>query len=92
MQKPSLGRKVLYMLTDGDVLMIEQRTPYGSGGVRNPVRVGQVYPAEVVAVFHPEADNPVANLVVQLDGLAQHWATSRAEGTEPGTWHWPPRI
>lgn len=89
-QKPSIGRKVHYTLSEADVRLIDERSPFGNGSIRNPVSAGQVYPAEVVAVFSPETTT--ANLVVQLDGLAQYWATSRTEGEGPGTWCWPPRV
>lgn len=89
MQKPSLGRKVLYKLTAQDCRWIDQHVP--SAG-RNPVSAGQQYPAEVVAVFSPESTT--ANLKVFLDGGpgAEFWSTSRSEGEEPGYWSWPPRV
>ncbi|GAA4681337.1 hypothetical protein [Phytohabitans rumicis] len=91
--KPSLGRVVHYMLNAGDVGLIDQRIPIkGPDGMvqRNPVHAGQVLPAEVVAVF--DAGAGTANLKVKLDGYGEHWATSRVEGTTPGTWAWPPRV
>ncbi|MGW4403445.1 hypothetical protein ACWEJ6_05415 [Nonomuraea sp. NPDC004702] len=33
-----------------------------------------------------------ANLQVHLDGNDTYWVTSRIEGGQPGTWHWPPRA
>lgn len=45
-------------------------------------------PAEVVRVF----DDGKVNLKVSLDGPDTVWVTSVVEGTEPGTWHWPPRA
>jgi hypothetical protein len=91
-QIPSLGRIVHYRLSEHDVAEIDRESPRRTGGVgvqRNPVSVGQVYPAQVVATF---GSGTTANLAVQLDGAAQHWATSRVEGDSPGTWCWPPRV
>jgi hypothetical protein len=87
--KPTLGRIVHYRLNAGDVAAIDRNVPH-AGANRNHVREGEVYPALVVRVFDPSVTT--ANLVVQLDGLAQYWATSRTEGDEPGHWSWPPRV
>lgn len=82
MALPTLGAIVHYRLSDGDVRSLDAGVDQiAMAKHRNPVRGGQVYPAQVVAVHGPSV-----NLVVQLDGLSQHWATSRVEGTEPGTW------
>ena len=54
----------------------------------NPVREGDTFPAHVVAVW---GDGSVVNLQVVLDGNDTYWATSRAEGDQPGFWSWPPR-
>lgn len=87
--KPSLGRNVLYKLSESDVQWIDANV---SSAGRNPVRAGQVYPAQVVAVFDPSVST--ANLKVLLDGGAgaEYWATSRIEGDEPCQWSWPPRA
>jgi len=50
----------------------------------NEVREGQVFPAFKVADWGASA-----NLHVLLDGNDAHWATSRAEGDEPGQWSQP---
>lgn len=55
--------------------------------IGNNAEAGQVYPAVSVRVWTPG----MANLQVLLDGNDVYWATSRHEGTEPGTWAWPPR-
>jgi hypothetical protein len=93
-QKPSVGRIVHYRLAQGDVSQIEDQSPsrdQRSGlTCRNPVSVGQVYPAQIVAVFSGGSGS--CNLVVQLDGTVQYWATSRAHGNEPGQWAWPERV
>jgi hypothetical protein len=84
--KPTPGRIVHYRLTDADANLITQnRTGVVTG---NDAREGDYYPAMVVRRF---GDNPYINLQVFLDGPDSYWATSRGEGSEPGTWTWPPR-
>ena len=56
--------------------------------IGNEAAAGQVFPAVSVRVWTPA----MANLQVLLDGNDVYWATSRHEGTEPGTWAWPPRA
>lgn len=89
-QVPSVGQVVQYRLSSGDVVAIDydspRRTSAGVGVLRNPVREGDAYPATVTAVSGP---NGTANLVVQLDGMAQHWATSRQPGDGPGQYRSP---
>lgn len=89
-QPPTPGRIVLYRLTEDDARHItQQRAHNGQSG--NYVREGDRYPAIVVRVFSGNPDD-VANLKVFLDGEDTHWATSRHNGTEPGTWAWPERM
>ena len=91
-QIPSLGRIVHYRLSAGDVAEIDRMSPQRDADgryLRNPAREGDVYPAQVTAVF---GTGGTANLVVQLDGPAQHWATSRQPGDGDGQWFWPPRV
>jgi hypothetical protein len=93
MATPTLGQVVHYQLGDTDVnLIIKRRVDLkaaGGGVVGNPVSAGEPYPATVVQVF---GDDPYVNLQVHLDGYDTYWATSRREGTGPGTWCWPPRV
>jgi hypothetical protein len=91
MQQPTIGRIVHYTLNAGDVTLIDRHSPRIVDGrtVRNDVRAGQAYPAQVVAVF---GSGSTANLIVQLDGEGQHWATSRQVGDGEGQWAWPPRV
>lgn len=92
MTQVSLGRVVHYRLSAGDVKAIDEQYPIGDPIVhRNAVREGQLCAADVVAVFTPSEAN-TANLKVKLDGNVTYWATSRIEGTEPGTWMWPLRA
>lgn len=86
-QTPTVGRIVHYQLSAADAELIDQLHAFDQTA-RNPVREGQVYPAQVTAVFSPSC----VNLVVQLDGIAQYWATSRQPGDQPGAWFWPPRT
>lgn len=90
-QRPSVGRIVHYKLSAGDVAIIDRDTPRVVDGrtVRNDVRAGQVLPATVTAVF---GTGSTANLIVQLDGAGQYWATSRSESDNEGAWSWPPRV
>ncbi|MEU5863527.1 hypothetical protein ABZ815_20320 [Nonomuraea sp. NPDC047529] len=50
--------------------------------------VGDVFPAMVVRT----SGTAHANLQVHLDGNDTYWVTSRIEGDQPGTWHWPPHA
>jgi TPP-dependent pyruvate/acetoin dehydrogenase alpha subunit len=87
-QKPTIGRIVHYRLAEHD-------------GVRAD-SVGKYRPAIIVETWGE--NSPHVNLRVFLDGSndckhdekgnvipASEWSTSRMEGTEPGTWRWPPR-
>lgn len=90
-QAPTPGRVVHYRLSVHDVEQIDRTIPqHGDAGgyLRNSVAVGYVYPAQVVRGF----GGTTVNIVVQLDGPFQYWATSRTEGDAPGQWFWPPRV
>jgi hypothetical protein len=90
MPLPTIGRTVLYRLSDDDARRItQQRANNGTRG--NVVEEGQVFPAVVVRIF-PGNPHGVVNLKVLLDGPDEFWATSRHEGDEPGTWSWPERV
>lgn len=103
--KPTIGRIVHYKLNAADAEAINRRRadwkamvtdrdlPPHDGyqaHVGNQAEAGQVYPATVVRVFHPETST--ANLQVTLDGNDTYWATSRQEGDGEGAWAWPPRA
>lgn len=90
MPQPTIGRTVLYRLTEGDARHITQNRAH-NGVSGNFVDAGQVYPAVVVRTF-PGNPHGVVNLKVLLDGPDDYWATSRHEGAEPGTWAWPERA
>lgn len=61
----------------------------------NVIRPGDVFPMVVVRPwFAPGQYAPgvsVLNGHVLLDGPGALWALSVGEGTEPGTWCWPPK-
>lgn len=83
----SIGSRVLYRLSAGDVSHIDNNRPMHRGNqVRNPVSEGQVLPATVVALF---GTGSTANLKVMLDGEDDYWATSRTLGEGNGHWFWP---
>lgn len=87
---PTVGSHVFYKIAEADLPLIDERAPQHKPGaasvyLRNHVRAGQVYPAQVVAVF---GSGTTANLMVQLDGYGQFWATSRVEGSGPGQYAW----
>lgn len=93
---PAVGDIVLYRLTAGDAEGInrrrrdfhqsrsaDSRTGF-VGHVGNHVQEGDPAPAVVVQV-HAES-TVTCNLQVLLDGSDTFWATSRAEGSDPGQW------
>ncbi|MEV7684454.1 hypothetical protein [Streptomyces bungoensis] len=99
MPQPTPGRTVLYRVTESDASDInrrrkdihesrsaDSRTGF-VGHVGNHVTAGDTFPAVIVRVWNETT--VTCNLRVLLDGTDVYWATSRAEGTEPGTWAWP---
>ncbi|MEU6279723.1 hypothetical protein [Streptomyces sp. NPDC047028] len=78
---PSVGRIVQYQLAEHTGFV---------GHVGNHSAAGDVYPAVIVRVWGESTIT--CNLQVLLDGTDTYWATSRAEGTEAGTWAWPERV
>lgn len=90
------GRVVLYKLSEADAIAInsrriavaQQTIGMTASRIGNEAREGDLYPAVVVRTF----GGPFVNLKVLLDGSDDYWATSRAEGDEPGRWSWPPRV
>lgn len=87
---PTVGRTVLYTLTQWDVEAINsQRSkeagPYFHG---NPVAAGDVYPLVFTRVWS-QTEGGLVNGQVLLDGNDVLWATSRAEGEGQGFWQDP---
>ena len=101
---PTVGRIVHYVLCESDVEQINRRRiPFSQikerthsekwpdgvqAHVGNEVKVGDVFPAVVVALW----SGTFVNLHVLLDGSDTFWATSRQFGTTPAYWYWPPRA
>jgi hypothetical protein len=89
--QPSIGRVVHYQLSEDDAQLITHRRQTVQGLHGNFAQAGQIYAATVVQVWETNP-NGACNLQVHLDGTDTHWATSRTEGTAPGTWAWPART
>ncbi|MFJ8349000.1 hypothetical protein ACIQ9J_22090 [Streptomyces sp. NPDC094153] len=101
-QRPSVGRIVHYRLSEQDADAINRRrVDFQQSGVAhqrtgvvghvgNHAEAGETFPAVIVRVW--EEPTVTVNLRVLLDGNDTLWATSRAEGSEPGAWAWPPRA
>ena len=62
--------------------------------IGNSASAGDVVPLVVVRVWPDEYGPGVPGVNGQaiLDGNDVLWITSAKEGTEPGTWAWPPRV
>ena len=95
--QPTIGRIVNYTLSQDDANEINRKR--SGRGLRERVKpealgnfaeAGQAFPAIVVRVW-PSPGKTQCNLQVLLDGADGAWVTSRIEGTERGTWAWPPR-
>lgn len=94
------GRIVQYVLSASDADEINRRRvakthePGWPAGAQahtgNRALEGDVLPMVVCRVWHESLVS--VNGQVFLDGNDTFWATSRHEGTEPGTWHWPKRV
>lgn len=71
------------------------RWPQGAQAhIGNVATIGDVVPLLVVRVW-PDECGPGqfgVNGQAMLDGTDSLWVTSVCEGTEPGTWMWPPRV
>lgn len=83
---PTVGRIVMYRLSQEDVATIEQRRTRRPGTI-NPHSPGQVLPAIVV---HPWGT--CANLRVFCDGDLDLWVTSAEQGERDRQWMWPART
>lgn len=62
--------------------------------IGNSAYPGEVVPLLIVRVWPNEygENQPGVNGQAFLDGNDSLWVTSAKEGTEPGTWAWPPRA
>lgn len=88
----SIGRIVLYTLSEGDCTDIVINRMRRDDAGSNTASPGAEYPAIVVRVWGTEYTETAVNLKVFLDGEDTHWVSSRKEGTGPNTWRWPPRV
>lgn len=75
---------VILSATDVERINLRREADPNSG---NRAREGDVLPAIAVRVW----PNKLINAQVFLDGGDTLWVTSRAQGTDPGMWSWPPR-
>lgn len=103
--KPTLGRIVLYRLTEPNADAINRRRHHArehmpehranSNGVMvhvgNPVKVDDEFPMVITRVWGPEATSAI-NGTVMLDGSDTFWVTSAVHGNEAGRFRWPPRV
>ena len=98
---PTPGRIVQYRVSADDADMINRRREDYATSAKsirtgfiahagNRVAEGQIFPALIVRVWDDAANG--VNLKVFLDGNDDLWATSRKEGDDVGTWHWPERT
>lgn len=95
--RPSMGRIVLYRLTEGDVERARDRDRSDGRIALNGLGAGDLVPAMVLRVFDdypmPDGGTGIAvNLRLFIDGNHDGWATSVHEGTALGHWSWPPRV
>lgn len=94
---PTVGRIVLYCLTEDDAAAVNRRREHRGGPVLgiahtgNVAHEGDVLPMLIVAVWgaHPGA---AVNGQVFLDGNDTLWVRSVVVGNEPGRFNWPNRI
>lgn len=83
--KPSIGRIVIYRLTEGDKTTLEVR------GASNPNNGADEAPAMVVRVW----SDTCVNLKVLVDGEDTLWVTSATLADAPEQerrWRWPDRT
>jgi hypothetical protein len=101
---PTLGRTVHIILTQAHSEQVMRRRtharsiaqrmekdlwPAGAQAhIGNPVDAGDLAPLVVTKVN----DDGTINGQALLDGCDVLWITHASEGTEPGTWQWPPKV
>ncbi len=94
MQKPSIGRIVLYVVSEYDAVYInERRSEHAFPQGFNLPQPGDILPLIICRVWPPELydGKETINGQVLLDGSGVLWKTS-VHGDEAkalGTWHWP---
>lgn len=103
---PTIGRVVIYTLTEQDAEQInrrrttamsiaerirEDRWPIGAQAhIGNLVEQGMEFPMIIVRTWGSTPESVVQGQVL-LDGNDTYWATSRACGEHAGMWRWPSR-
>lgn len=101
-QVPSVGRTVLYTLSEQDAEQVNRRrndlrrsdqdenliVAGTQVHVGNQAEAGQVCPMVIVRTWGDTPESSVNGQVV-LDGNDTLWVTSRQVGTGPGFWAWP---
>lgn len=97
MKKPSIGRIVLYVLSETDCEAIRAQRQRARNAelvsmneaMGNPVAPGDIVPAVIVRVWNE--DNGLMNGQAILDGGDSLWLLSRHrdDSKAPQTWHWP---
>ena len=102
---PTIGRTVLYRLTEDQALATNKRRedarqnldkmreerPGFQAHIGNPVSEGEQVPMLITAVWPNEfgPHNHGINGQATLDGNDSLWVTSVEEGEAPGQWGWP---
>lgn len=104
---PTIGRIVIYTLTDEDAQQINRRRTTGASiaarieegewprgaqaHIGNKVEQGMQFPMIIVRTWGNTAESAVQGQVL-LDGNDTFWATSRVVGEAAGNWMWPART
>ena len=102
---PTIGRIVLYTLTDQDAEAINRRREHArkhmdahrenANGVMvhvgNTVSRGDTFPMIITRTWGNDEHSAV-NGTVMLDGSDTFWATSRVVGEHAGMYRWPGRT
>lgn len=105
--KPTIGRIVIYTLTEQDAEQINRRRTTGveiakritedrwslgaQAHIGNSVEQGMAFPMIIVRTWGDTPESAVQGQVL-LDGNDTYWATSRVQGEHAGMWRWPDRA
>ena len=93
---PTIGRIVLYKLSDSDALAINDRRQFSKNQSAdgralhrgNRVNAGDEFPMIITKVWGSDPTSAV-NGQVFLDGDDLHWTTSTCLGDTPAHFRWP---
>ncbi len=100
---PTIGRIVLYTLTEHDAIAINKRRAdahahitdhqrHATGVVvhtGNTVSAGDVYPLVITRTWGEDTPDRLVNGQLLLDGNDTYWVTSVSDGQGPGRFAWP---